>query len=76
MMRQGLSQLLPRLEASCSTLLQKNSGAACTSQFALTATGRRGFADDADLRKTPLHAFHVENGGECCRAELYSSILG
>ncbi|DBB11168.1 TPA: hypothetical protein ACH3X3_006622 [Trebouxia sp. C0006] len=64
MMRQGLSQLLPRLEASCSTLLQKNSGAACTSQLALTATGRRGFADDADLRKTPLHAFHVENGGK------------
>ena len=63
-MRQNLSQLLPRFEASCSTLLQKNSGAISTSQFALTANGRRGFADDADLKQTPLHAFHVENGGE------------
>ncbi|DBA76327.1 TPA: hypothetical protein ACH3X1_010039 [Trebouxia sp. C0004] len=63
-MRHGLLQLLPRLEVSCSTLLQRNSGVACTNQFALNATGRRGFADDADLRKTPLHAFHVENGGK------------
>lgn len=63
-MRQGLSCLIPRLEASCSTLLQKHCGAACASQSALAGNGRRGFADDADLRQTPLHAFHVENGGE------------
>ena len=65
-MRQSLTQLLPRLEASCSALLQRQTGAACTSQFVLSGLGQRTFADAADLKKTPLHAFHVENGGTRC----------
>ena len=62
-MRQGLRQLLPRLDKVGSIWLQQNLGAACVGQFALNTSGRRGFADDASLKKTPLHDFHVENGG-------------
>lgn len=62
-MRQGVRHLLPRLDSVGSIWLQQNSGAAaCVGQFTLN-TGRRGFADDANLKKTPLHDFHVENGG-------------
>ena len=28
-----------------------------------TLLARRGYADDADLKKTPLYDFHVEHGG-------------
>lgn len=31
---------------------------------AAAAAARRGFASDADLKKTALHDFHVENGGK------------
>ena len=62
-MRHRLIQLLPVLENSTLRLLQRDSGPACVGQIVLNATGRRGFADDADLKKTPLHAFHVEHGG-------------
>lgn len=26
---------------------------------------RRGYADDASLKKTPLHEYHIAHGGEC-----------
>ena len=38
-------------------------GPACTSVLA-----RRGFADDASLKKTPLYDYHVANGGETLAA--------
>lgn len=62
-MRQGVRHLLPRLDNVRSAWLQQNSRAVFAGQSALSSSGRRSFADDANLKKTPLHEFHVENGG-------------
>ena len=34
----------------------------------------RGFADQADLKKTPLHDFHVEQGGMLHSREFWGDI--
>ena len=61
-MRSRLTQLLPQLNASGQVLCGRSAVSPCYT--ALTASCIRGFADDANLLKTPLHDFHVENGGE------------
>lgn len=61
-MRSRLTQLLPQLNASGQVLCGRS--AVSPYYTALTASCTRGFADDSNLLKTPLHDFHVENGGE------------
>ena len=57
MRRQARSLVRSALRASEATSASNSTTAAAS--FAI----RRGYADDANLLKTPLYDFHVENGG-------------
>jgi len=50
------------VEVSCLNTTTTTTAAAASVAF------RRGFADDANLLKTPLYDFHIEHGGKPCDA--------
>lgn len=58
----ALTHLLPRL-ANASAVSSRAANLAYAGRV-LGATATRTFANDSDLKQTPLHALHVENGGE------------
>ncbi len=57
---QRFGRLLPRLQQARSILGQ---GPLPVEPVALGLAHIRGFADEANLQKTPLYDFHVEHGG-------------
>ena len=59
MRRQALSLARAALRSS-----EASSTANSTTTSAISFAIRRGFADDANLMKTALFDFHVENGGK------------
>lgn len=72
MRRQALTLVRSALRAS------ESAGAANSTTAAASFAIRRGFADDANLMKTTLYDFHVENGGtsiEAAIAARYSQIF-
>ena len=83
-MRSRFTQLLPLVNASNKALYGNCRPTISPCYTAVTASVTRGFADDANLRQTPLHDFHVENGGQldpirkrtaCCRFTVSSVAL-
>lgn len=62
-MRRGLLQILPRLSSSSTASGNQLYAAPAAVARCSTVIGR-GFASDADLRKTPLYDLHVEHGGK------------
>lgn len=57
---QRFGRLLPRLQQARGLL---GPGGWAIDTMRLGLANIRGFADDANLLKTPLFDFHVENGG-------------